>query len=143
MNINDKVVYKGVVAYIHHMSEEGFTKTIWLYGVPESIKRNGYTHEPATLDEIIPLIRKTDFTKFLNGEIALDLFWDEDIKELSDVCKKNGISTDLCDINCYWKRLWFIKNKVLHTVQTKKEAEEIMGFRNVCTFIEYIYENEI
>lgn len=142
----DKVEYEGCVAYIHHISEEGFTLTLWLYGVPDEKRRFVTWHEPVKRDDFLfikKLNRKTDFNEWVNGKVGIDHLATEDEDILKNLCIKNNVNISEADIECYYKRLWFILNNKLYTVQTILEAKECGVKKIYSDFLEYIYNNEM
>lgn len=141
----DKVEYEGCIAYVHHISEEGLTPTLWLYGVSNEKRRYYGCWEPVSKESLIlvkKLDRKTDFSEWVNEGVGITNLLSEDENFLLSLCKRNGVDMSEADTECYYKDLWFVKNNKLQTVQTIFEAKELGVEKIYYDFLEYISENE-
>lgn len=138
----DKVIYRDEIAYIHHLSEEGFTPTAWLYGISESKKITVFTHEPVDLRLITKLERNTDYTKFIDGYVGIDHLQMDDRKELLNVCDIKGIDISDADTYGWYKGLWYISENKLKTVQNKFEVKSPSIQKVYGCFVEFISDNE-
>lgn len=136
----DKVEYKERTGYIHHISEEGFTPTAWLYGISDGMKRTASLHESIDIRLLKRLERNTDYTEWLKGYIGIDNLQSEDKKELLNVCIEKGIDISHAEISCYYKSLWFIAENRLKTVQTQNEAESLAVKRIYHDLVEFVCE---
>lgn len=138
----DRIRYRDEIVYIHHLSEEGFTPTAWLYGVPESKKRTVLTHEPVDVRLITKLERNTDYTKFIDGYVGINRLQMEDKKEILKVCNTEGIDISEADTYDWYKELWYVYENRLKTVENKFEIKSQIIQKIYECFVEFISENE-
>lgn len=126
MRVNrlDRVQYNNHIAYVHHISQVGFTNTAWLYGLPEEIRNTICPEEPIAMKEVVKLERNTDYNEFLRGKVAIGHIQEAEGQEILDACKNGNINISNADVDCYYKRLWFIVDGNLRTVQTIFEAQD-------------------
>lgn len=145
MKVNrlDKVRYKNNIVYVHHISQVGFTLTAWLYGIPEEERETICTEEPVYMQDIVKLQRNTCYDDFLQGKVAIRNLFPSDEQELIEVCKNANIDFSQANLDCYYKKCWYIKNNELKTVQSLLDAKDD-GIENYnCDILEYIRTHEI
>ena len=145
MRVNrlDKVQYKNNIAYVDHISEVGFTPTTWLYGIPEEARETICTDEPVDMKDVVKLERKTDYRDFLTGKFAIYNLFPTDEQELIEACKNANIDISNADVDCYYKKCWYIKNNELKTVQSFLDARDDGVEKYDCSMIEYIRTHEM
>lgn len=145
MTVNrlDRVKYKNNIAYVHHTSQVGFTLTAWLYGIPEEDRETICTEEPVDIKDVMRLDRNTDYSDFLTGKVAIYNIFPTDEQELIEACKHVNIDVSHADVECYYKKCWYIKDNELKTVQSFLEARDDGVEKYDCQILEYIKSHEM
>ncbi len=134
----DRVRYQNHLVYIHHISENGFVPTAWLYNLPEDEKRTICLQEPVNISELTKVSRNIDFQEFLTGNIGIDHLLEIDKQELIQLCMNNNIVIKHAALSSYYQNLWFISDNILKTVQTIDEAKQCTKiYNNILDFFLY------